>query len=139
MPRMIFVNLPVTDLLRARRFYEGIGFSINPDFTDDTAACVVISDTIFLMILTRDKFAGFATLPVGQPDRAVSVMTALSCQDRAEVDAMTEAALRHGGAEPKPATDHGFMYGRTFTDPDGNVFEPMWMDMAAFQAMKAQS
>ncbi|MFT4149851.1 MAG: VOC family protein [Paracoccaceae bacterium] len=131
MSRMIFVNLPITDLARAKAFYEGVGFSINPDFSDDTGACVVISDTIYLMILTRDKFASFASLPTGEPSRQVSVMTALSCADRAEVDAMTERALKSGGAEPMPPQDHGFMYGRTFTDPDGNWFEPFFMDMSA--------
>ena len=83
------------------------------------------------MILSHAKFAEFATKPLGDPARTTSVMVALSCDSRADVDALTEAALKAGGAEPKPAMDHVFMYNRTFHDPDGNVFEPMWMDPAA--------
>lgn len=131
MPQMIFVNLPVTDLGRSRRFYEALGFTINPQFSDDTAACVVVSDFIFLMILTRDRFAGFAPLPVAETTRTTGVLIALSRDDRAAVDRITQAAIIGGGSEPKPATDLGFMYTRTFLDPDGNVFEPMWMDPAA--------
>ncbi len=131
MAQMIFVNLPVSDLERSKRFYEALGFAIDPRFTDDTAACVVISETIFLMILTRARFAGFAPLPVAETDRTTSVLIALSREGRAEVDAITEAAIAAGGGEPKPPTDLGFMYTRSFLDPDGNVFEPMWMDPAA--------
>lgn len=131
MPQMIFVNLPVTDLGRSRRFYEALGFTINPQFSDDTAACVVVSEFIFLMILTRDRFAGFAPLPVAETARTTGVLIALSRDDRAAVDRITQAAIIAGGSEPKPATDLGFMYTRTFLDPDGNVFEPMWMDPAA--------
>lgn len=133
MPQMIFVNLPVTDLDRSKRFYESLGFTINPQFSDETAACVVISDSIFLMILTRDRFAGFAPLPVAQTTETTAALIALSRDDRAGVDRITEAAIASGGHEPKPATDMGFMYTRTFLDPDGNVFEPVWMDMPTAQ------
>ena len=131
MPQMIFVNIPVTDIPRARAFYQALGFTINEQFSDATAACVVVSDTIFFMILNHAKFAAFATKPLGDPAKTTSVMIALSRDSRAEVDAITEAALKAGGIEPKPAADLGFMYNRTFHDPDGNVFEPMWMDPAA--------
>ncbi len=131
MPQMIFVNLPVTDLPRARAFYEGLGWTINEKFSDASAACVVVSDTIYLMILTHEKFASFATKPLANPATTTAVMTAFSAESRAAVDALAEAALRHGGTEPKPAQDHGFMYGRTFEDPDGNVLEAFWMDPAA--------
>ena len=133
MPQMIFVNLPVTDLERSKRFYEALGFTINQQFTDETASCVVISDTIFLMIVTRDRFAGFAPLPVAQTTETTAALIALSRDDRAAVDRITEAAIAAGGHEPKPASDMGFMYTRTFLDPDGNVFEPFWMDPAAAQ------
>lgn len=139
MTRMIFVNLPVTDLDRAKAFYEALGFTINPQFTDETAACVVVSEAIYFMILTREKFATFTDLPVGDPAKAVSVSSALSCDSREGVDRMTEAGLAHGGAEPRPATDYGFMYTRTLTDPDGNVLEPMFMDMAAFEAAQSEA
>ena len=134
MTRMIFVNLPVSDLEKSKAFYTALGFTINPQFSDDTAACVVISDTIFLMILTHPKFDGFLTKPRADTSKTTSALIALSCDSRAAVDTMTDAALKSGGSEPKPASDHGFMYTRTFHDPDGNVFEPLWMDPSFVQS-----
>lgn len=131
MTRMIFVNLPVSDLERSKHFYEALGFRINPQFSDDTAACVVISDTIYLMILTRERFKGFAPLPVAETSETTAALIALTQDSKADVDRMTTAAIAAGGHEPKAATDLGFMYTRTFLDPDGNVFEPVWMDPAA--------
>ncbi len=131
MPPMIFVNIPVTDVARSRTFYAALGWKINEQFSDATAACVVVSDTIYFMILNHEKFASFATKPLDNPATSTAVMIALSQDSRAAVDTMTEAALKAGGTEPKPAQDMGFMYNRTFHDPDGNVFEPMWMDPAA--------
>lgn len=131
MTRMIFVNLPVSDLDRSKHFYEALGFRINPQFSDDTAACVVISDTIYLMILTRERFKGFAPLPVAETSETTAALIALTQDSKADVDRMTAAAIAAGGHEPKAATDLGFMYTRTFLDPDGNVFEPVWMDPAA--------
>jgi predicted lactoylglutathione lyase len=133
MPQMIFVNLPVTDIPRARAFYQAVGYTINEQFSDPTAACVVVSDSIFLMILNHERFQGFATRPLADPATSTAVMLALSQDSRAAVDAFAEAALQAGGSEPKPAQDMGFMYNRTIMDPDGNVFEPMWMDPAAVQ------
>lgn len=133
MPRMIFVNLPSSDIPRSRRFYEGLGFSINPQFSTDQALCVVVSETIYLMILSREFFSSFVTRPVGDPAATAQALISLSCDDRAGVDALTEAALAHGGTEPRPVQDMGFMYGRAFCDPDGNWFEPMWMDPSAVQ------
>lgn len=130
MSRMIFVNLPVRDLARARTFYEALGFQNNPQFTDDTAAAMMWSDTIVVMILTHEKWATFTTRPI--PDSGSSeVALCISCESRAEVDAMAEAAAGVGGTvDINPAQDHGFMYSRSFTDPDGHVWEPMWMDPA---------
>lgn len=134
MPRMIFVNLPVSDLPRSRAFYQGIGFGINEQFSDDSAACVVISDTICLMLLTRAKFASFTRLPVGDPAQACAALFALSQEDKPAVDRMVAAALAAGGSEPRPTEDLGFMYQRTFADPDGHTFEPFWMDPATVQS-----
>lgn len=134
MPQMIFVNLPVSDLEKSKTFYTALGFTINPQFSDETAACVVISETIFLMILTHAKFDSFLTKPRADTTKTTSALIALSCDSRAAVDTITEAALQSGGSEPKPATDHGFMYTRTFMDPDGNVFEPLWMDPSFVQS-----
>lgn len=131
MPKLIFVNIPVTDIARSRAFYQALGFTINEQFSDATAACVVVSETIYFMILNHERFQGFATKPLADPATSTAVLIALSEDSRAGVDAITEAALAAGGAEPKPAQDMGFMYSRTFHDPDGNVFEPMWMDPAA--------
>jgi len=130
---MIFVNIPVTDVAASRKFYQALGYTINEQFSDATAASVVISDTIYLMILNHERFQGFATKPLADPAKGTAVMLALSQDSRAAVDAITEAARAAGGTEPKPAQDLGFMYSRTFHDPDGNVLEPFWMDQAAAQ------
>ena len=125
---MIFVNLPITDLQRARDFYAGLGFTFNETFSDDSAACVVVSDRIFFMIMTRERFASFAPRPVGHPDKETSVLLALSRDSRAAVDNMTEAAVAHGGTDTGKVNDiEGMMYGRSFSDPDGNVIELVWM------------
>ena len=130
MSRMIFVNLPVADLPRSTAFYESIGFTNEPRFTDETAACMVLSDTIFTMLLTHDKWHGFTTRPIC-PAGSSEVSLALSCENRDEVSAMVEAAGANGGiADVNPPEDHGFMFQRSFTDLDGHVWEPMWMDPA---------
>jgi uncharacterized protein len=133
MPQMIFVNFPVTDVARSRKFYEALGYTINEQFSDETAASVVVSDTIYFMILNHERFQGFATKPMANPATMTGVMLALSQDSRAAVDAITEAAIQAGGSESKPAQDMGFMYLRTFQDPDGNVFEPFWMDPGTVQ------
>jgi predicted lactoylglutathione lyase len=133
MPQMIFVNFPVTDVARSRTFYEALGYTINEQFSDETAASVVVSDTIYFMILNHERFQGFATKPMANPAASTGVILALSQDSRAAVDAITEAAIEAGGSESKPAQDMGFMYLRTFQDPDGNVFEPFWMDQGAVQ------
>lgn len=130
MTRMIFVNLPVVDLARAKAFYEALGFTNNPQFTDETAACMVLSDAIFVMLLTHDKWKSFTTRPIPPTDSS-EVMLALSCEDRDEVNRMADTAGRNGGiADVNPVQDHGFMFSRSCTDPDGHVWEVMWMDPA---------
>ncbi|MGQ0611559.1 MAG: VOC family protein [Paracoccaceae bacterium] len=131
MPQMIFVNLPITDVKRSRRFYEALGYRINEQFSDETTACVVVSDTIYFMILEQERFKSFLTGPMGDPAKATAVLMALSQDSRDAVDAFAATALSHGGSEPKAPTDMGFMYNRTICDPDGNTFEPFWMDPAA--------
>ena len=131
MTRMIFVNLPVSDVARARAFHQALGHTINEKFSDATAACVVVSETIYLMVLSRQRFGEFATLPVADPKATTACLVALSQDSRDAVDAFVTAALLAGGSEPKPVSDLGFMYQRTIADPDGNVFEPFWMDPAA--------
>ncbi|MFF5444745.1 VOC family protein [Streptomyces sp. NPDC012888] len=132
-PQMIFVNLPVKDLDAAKGFWESLGYSFNPQFSDETAACLVISDTIFAMLLTEAKFKEFATKPVSDAATSTEVMLALSADSRARVDEVLDAALAAGGHEPRPAMDLGFMYGRAFEDLDHHVWEFVWMDPAAGQ------
>jgi len=132
MPKMIFVNLPVADLAASIRFYEAIGCRKNEQFSDHRAASMVWSDTITFQLLTQDYFQTFAPRPLAKPREEIGVLIALSRDSRAEVDAITEAAAAAGGkADIRERQDLGFLYGRTFEDPDGHVFEPMWMDMAA--------
>lgn len=131
MTRMIFVNLPVADLAASMAFYEGLGFRNNPHFTDGTAACMVWSEAIHVMLLTHGKWRSFTSRPI-PPANASEVMLALSLGDRDAVDALNAAAAAHGGhADINPAQDHGFMYSRALADPDGHVWEAFWMDPAA--------
>jgi predicted lactoylglutathione lyase len=131
MPKMIFVNLPVTNLGKSMAFYKALGFENNPNFTDDTAACMVWSEAINVMLLTHAKWRTFTSRPI-PPSTSSEVMIALSCDSRDAVDAMNKAAAANGGAaDINPVQDLGFMYNRTLADPDGHVWEPMWMDPAA--------
>jgi len=135
MPRMCFVNLPSTDIPRSRRFYEALGFSFDPRFTGEDNLCVVVSDTIFFMVMTREKFAGFAPRPVGEPDKTCSVLVALSCDSRRAVEDFVAAAVAHGGQDnDKPQVMGDYMFGQSVSDPDGNVIEVMWMDLEAATA-----
>jgi predicted lactoylglutathione lyase len=133
MPRMIFVNLPVKDLDKSMTFFKALGFSFNAQFTDETAACMVISETIFAMLLTHEKFAGFAPHPIADARATTEVLNALSCESRAEVDDMVAAAVAAGGRTYNAPQDHGFMYGHGFQDLDGHVWEVFWMDPAFVQ------
>ena len=136
MPRMIFVNLPVADLGRSVAFYKAIGAEQDPRFSDETAAMMVFSETIHVMLLTHDKFRQFTTKRIADSHETVQVLLALSCDGRAGVDDITEKALAAGGRETRDREDHGWMYGRAFEDPDGHTWEPVWMDLeAATQAM----
>lgn len=131
MPSM-FVNLPVTDLDRAKAFYTALGFTINPDFTDHNAACVVVEEGHnYFMILVREYFQTFTDLPIGDPAVNPSVSTAIFLDTRDEVDAAVAAGISAGGSEPRPASDYGFMYQRQLNDPDGNILEFGWMDPVA--------
>jgi uncharacterized protein len=131
MPKMIFVNLPVADLPNSIIFYEALGFTNNAAFSDETAACMVWSEAIMVMLLTHDKWRSFTTRPMPASGSS-EVSLALSLDAREAVDAMNEAAAANGGtADINPIQDLGFMYGRDLTDPDGHVWGPFWMDPAA--------
>ena len=128
----MFVNLPVTDLERAKAFYTALGFTINPMFTDHNAACVVVEDDHnYFMILVRDYFQTFTDLPIGDPAVNPSVSTAIFLDSREAVDKTVTDGLAAGGSESRPASDYGFMYQRQLSDPDGNILEFGWMDPVA--------
>lgn len=135
----LFVNLPVTDLERAKAFYSAVGFRINPLFTDHNAACVVVEeDHSALMLLTREYFQTFTELPLGDPRVNPITATAIFFDTRRAVDDAVTAGLAAGGAEPAPASDYGFMYQRQIIDPDGHILEFGWMDpVAASQGPEA--
>lgn len=131
MTKMIFVNLPVTDLPRAKSFYEALGFTNNPHFSDETSAAMVWSETIHVMLLTRAKWRSFTSRPIPSATSS-EVMLAISCESREAVDRMNDTAAKHGGmADINAKQDLGFLYNRSLTDPDGHVWEAMWMDPAA--------
>ena len=136
---MMFVNLPVTDLERAKSFYTALGFTINPLFTDHNAACVVVEeDHSYFMILVREYFQTFTKLPIGDPAVNPSVSIAIFLPSRDAVDKAVLDGIAAGGAEPGEASDYGFMYQRQLTDPDGNHLEFGWMDpVAAAQGPEA--
>lgn len=130
----MFVNLPVTDLERAKAFYTAVGFTINPLFTDHNAACVVVEeDHSYFMLLVREYFQTFSKRPIGDPSATVSASTAIFLDSRDAVDATVASGLTAGGSEAQPASDYGFMYQRQLTDPDGNILEFGYMDPAAAQ------
>ena len=132
MSKLIFVNLPVTDLARSKAFYEAVGAGNNPAFTDDTAACMVFSDTIHAMLLTHEKWRQFTAKPIVDAHANAQVLLCLSADSREEVSRLAARAGEAGGkADPTPVQDYGFMYGRSFEDPDGHIWEVMWMDPSA--------
>jgi len=132
MDRMIFVNLPVSDLARSRAFLEALGAVNEPKFTDETAACMTLSDSIHVMLLTHDKFSQFTPRPIADANSATQVLLCLSENSRESVDSTVARAVAAGGtADPAPKQDYGVMYGRSVADPDGHIWEIMWMDPSA--------
>ena len=131
MSKMIFVTLPVSDLARAKAFYEALGFVNNPQFSDESSAAMVWSEAIHVMLLTHAKWRTFTSRPI-PPSTSSEVMLALACDSREAVDRMNQAASAHGGvADVNSEQDLGFLYNRSLADPDGHVWEAMWMDPAA--------
>ena len=129
MSKMIFVNLPVTDLPRSKAFYEAVGFTNNPQFTNENAAAMVWSDAIYVMLLTHDFWKTFTDRAIPNAHESAQMFLCLSHDSREAVDAIVAKAGAAGGkAEPTPTQDHGFMYGSSFEDPDGHIWENNWMD-----------
>ena len=132
MPKMVFINLPITDLARSIAFYEALGGTRNPKFSDESSACMVFSETIHVMLLTHDKYRIFTSRPIADARATSASLIALSFDGRDEVNATIDRAVAAGGeADPNPKQDHGFMFGRSVQDPDGHVWEIFWMDPAA--------
>lgn len=130
MPKMIFVNLPVRDLARSTAFYQALGATKNDQFSDDTASSMVFSDTIYAMLLTHEKYSQFTSKPIADAQKTSQVLIAITAESRAEVDAVLDKAKGAGGlVDPRPAQDYGFMYSRSFDDPDGHTWEVVWMDV----------
>lgn len=133
MATKIFVNLPVADLDRSKAFFEAIGYAFNAQFTDATAACMVISEDIYAMLLTHAKFREFTPNEVADATRVTEVLTCLSADSRAAVDTLADAAMAAGATRTRAPMDLGMMYSRSFQDLDGHIWEIMWMDPAAIQ------
>jgi predicted lactoylglutathione lyase len=132
MTKMIFINLPVSDLARATAFYQAVGAEKNAQFSDSTASAMVLSETIHVMLLTHDKFRQFTPKQIADAKTSSEVLICVSAESRGAVDDMIgKASAASGVADPSPKQDFGFMYGRSFEDPDGHIWEVMWMDVAA--------
>ena len=125
------MNIPVADLERSKAFFARLGFSYNPMFTDETAACMLVGEHAFVMLLSHKKFAEFAKLPMADPATHTLALYCFSVSSREEVDAVAEAALAAGGVEADGLEDYGFMCSRSFFDLDGHGWQVMWMDAAA--------
>ena len=130
-PHKLFVNIPVGDVQRSIRFFEALGFSFNPQFTDATATCMLVGEDAYFMLLGRDKFAAFSKRPAGDPRKETNALYALSVNSREEVDEMVRKAVAAGGSHAVEPQDHGFMYGWSFYDLDGHHWEVFWMDPSA--------
>ncbi|WP_328669086.1 VOC family protein [Streptomyces sp. NBC_00328] len=131
--RMLFVNIPVADLKRSKAFFAELGFGFNPKFTDESSACMLVGEDAFVMLLSREKFAEFAKLPMADPTTHTLALYCFSVSSRDEVDTVSAAALAAGGSEADGAEDYGFMYSRSFYDLDGHGWQVMWMDPAAVE------
>ncbi len=128
MHQQIYVNLAVADLPKSRAFFERLGFAFEPKFSNEQGACLILGENIFAMLLTKDFFKTFTGKPLSDPSRSTEVLVCLSCESRAEVDALVAKAIAAGGSAPRAPQDHGFMYGHGFEDLDGHIWELMHMD-----------
>lgn len=133
METQVFINLPVKDLHKSIEFYKKLGFSFKPEFSDNNGACIVVSDTIFLMLLTEAFFKTFTKKEVCDSSKAIETMITISAKSRVEVDEMVEKAIAAGARTPNPSQDHGWMYGRGFEDIDGHHWDMVYMNMDALQ------
>jgi uncharacterized protein len=131
--RLIFINLPVSDVAASQRFFGELGFAFDPKFTDASCACMVVSDQAYVMLLDRSRFSDFTTKPVADASAPTEAILCVSAESREDVDAFADKALGAGGSTANEPMDHGFMYGRSFNDPDGHLWEVMWMSPEAVE------
>ncbi|EHK63569.1 VOC family protein [Achromobacter arsenitoxydans] len=127
MHKQIFVNLPIADMQKSQAFFKKLGYSFNPDFTNDQGACMIMGDNLYVMLLVKDFFQGFTGKPVADANKSTEVLVCLSCESRAEVDDLVARAVAAGGSAPRPPQDYGFMYGHGFEDLDGHIWELAYM------------
>ena len=128
MNKNIFVNLPVKDLDRSKAYFAKLGYTFNAQFTDETAACMVISENIYAMLITHARFADFTVKAIADSTKTTEVLVALSCESKDEVAKIADAAIAAGASEAKPPQDYGFMVVRSLNDLDGHIWEYLWMD-----------
>jgi predicted lactoylglutathione lyase len=133
MATKIFVNLPVKDLDRSKAFFGKLGYTFNAQFTDETAACMVISEDIYAMLLTEPKFKEFTSKAIADAHQTTEVLVCLSADSKDAVNTLADAAMGAGATESKPQMDYGFMFGRSFSDLDGHIWEIIWMDPSFIQ------
>jgi predicted lactoylglutathione lyase len=138
MSRLLFLNLPVADLAASRAFFAALGFDFNERFCDQGAACMVVSEQASVMLLQRERFAEFVTRPVADPAAETALTVCVSAESREAVDALAAAALGAGAGAAKDPQDYGFMYQRSFHDPDGHLWEIAWMDPIAVEKGPAE-
>jgi hypothetical protein len=131
--RMLFVTIPVAEVERSKAFFAALGFSFNPKFADESSACMLVGEQAFVMLGSREKFAELSKLPIADPTTQALALYCFSVSSRDEVDTVGAASLAAGGTEADPAEDYGFMYSRSFFDPDGHGWQVMWMDPAAVE------
>jgi len=133
MATKIFVNLPVKNLSKSIEFFTRLGYTFNPQFTDETATCMIVSEDIYIMLLTEEKFKMFTKKEIADATRSTEAIICLSADSREKVDEMINKALEAGGTTPNEKQDHGFMYGWGYQDLDGHLWEVMWMDPGAIK------
>ena len=133
MHSQIYVNLPVKDLKRSVKFFSGLGYTFNPQFTDENATCMIVGDNLFVMLLTEKFFGSFTSKAIADTSKATETLTCLSCSSKQQVDDLVAKARAGGARVPRTAQDHGFMYAHGYEDLDGHTWEVVWMDPAAVE------
>lgn len=131
MHKQIFVNLPIKDMARSQAFFRALGYQFNPEFSNEQGACLVLGENLYAMLLVEDFFKSFTGKPVADAHKSTELLTCLSCDSRAQVDAQVAKAVAAGGTASRQPQDHGFMYVHGFEDPDGHIWELVFMDASA--------